>query len=114
MDKDKRSKCPVCGRFAKKEAVDAHHETLDALKGEVKDKDFTIASLTQQLEALKSDNSTLNEELAHLGESLAKMQKGTDALRSELDDRKKRIEDLEQDIERYRSRGLWARILNKD
>lgn len=125
---DNRKKCPVCGRFAKAEAVERHETAVDAMRGALAecrqalaDKDGIIDTMKASLSAYETEHDRLTAKVAGQKAELAKREKTIAALRQELSDRGIRIAEVESEnkslaakLDVYRGRGLWARIINSD
>lgn len=123
-----KRKCPVCGRFAKAEAVEKHELAVNAMRDAIADckaaigeKDGIIDTMKCSLSAYEAEHDKLTAKVANQKSELAKREKTIAALRNELSERGIRIAEVEQEnkslkerLEAYRGRGLWARIINKD
>jgi len=131
MDKNtenNKRKCPVCGRFAKAEAVEKHEmavktmrEAIAECREAIKEKDGIIDTMKASLSAYEVEHDSLEAKVANQRGELARREKTIAALRAELSERGNRIAEVEMDnrsladkLEAYRGRGLWARIINKD
>lgn len=127
---EKRAKCPVCGRFCKREAVDKYNE----LRGQ-------RSKLIKERDAMSLENGVLRKELAEAQEKCANAEKRAEDYESLYIDTRGKLDqacadvkrfhdkladagtklvsmqaecnDLRSENERLCSRGLWARIINK-
>lgn len=129
-EETKKPKCPVCGRFCKQEAVDNYNgllnermriakelddvavelgearkalvdaqESCSAALKRAKDYEALYIDTRGKLDKTSADVDKLQEKLAEAGTKLVSMQSECNDLRAEN--------------ERIYSRGLWARIRNK-
>jgi len=119
-----KRKCPVCGRFAKAEAVEKHEmavktmrEALAECREAIAQKDGIIDSLS----AFEVEHDKLTAKVDNQKGEIARREKTIAALRAELSERGTRIAEVEMEnralterLDAYRGRGLWARIFNKD
>lgn len=126
-EKSKR-KCPVCGRFAKAEAVEKHEMAVEAMREALAEcreaiaqNDGIIDTMKANLSLYETEHDKLMAKVAHQKSELAKREKTIAALREELSERGVRIAEVEKEnkglqarLDAYRGRGLWARIINKD
>lgn len=126
-EKSKR-KCPVCGRFAKAEAVEKHEMAVEAMRealAECRDaiaqKDGIIDTMKANLSLYETEHDKLTAKVANQKGELSRREKTIAALRAELSERGIRIAEVEKEnksmaerLDAYRGRGLWARIINKD
>ena len=122
-----KRKCPVCGRFAKAEAVEKHElavksmrDALAECRGAIKEKDSIIDTMKSSLSAFEVEHDSLVKKVENQKSELARREKTIAALRAELSERGNRIADVELEnkalaerLEACRNRGLWARIINK-
>lgn len=127
-EQDKRRKCPVCGRFAKAEAVEKHEMAIEAMREAlaecrqaISDKDGIIDTMKASLSAYETDHDDLTRKVENQKGELSRREKTIAALREELSERGIRIAEVEKEnrglqerLDAYRGRGLWARIINKD
>lgn len=125
-DNNKR-KCPVCGRFAKAEAVEKHElammtmrEALAECRESISQKDGIIDTMKASLSAYETEHDRLTAKVANQKGELSRREKTIAALREELSERGIRVAEVENEnkdlrsrLEAYRGRGLWARIINK-
>lgn len=123
-----KKKCPVCGRFAKAEAVEKHEmavktmrEALAECREAIAQKDGIIDTMKCSLSAYEVEHDKLEAKVANQKGELARREKTIAALRDELSERGNRIAEVEMDnkslaakLEACRNRGLLARIINKD
>ena len=126
-EKSKR-KCPVCGRFAKAEAVEKHEKAVNAMREALAEcreaiaqKDGIIDTMKANLSLYESEHEKLTAKVANQKGELSRREKTIAALREELSERGVRIAEVEKEnkglqarLDAYRGRGLWARIINKD
>ena len=122
-----KRKCPVCGRFAKAEAVEKHEmavktmrEALAECREAISDKDGIIDTMKASLSAYETDHDDLTRKVENQKGELSRREKTIAALREELSERGIRIAEVEKEnkdfharLDAYRGRGLWARIINK-
>ena len=123
---NKKSKCPVCGRFAKAEAVEKHEQAVRAMRGALAEcreaiaqKDGIIDTMKANLSLYETEHDKLTRKVENQKSELARREKTIAALRAELSERGSRVAEVEMEnkslaakLEVYRSRGLWARIIN--
>lgn len=131
MDKNtenNKRKCPVCGRFAKAEAVVKHEmavktmrEALAECREAIKEKDGIIDTMKANLSLYETEHDKLTRKVENQRGDLSRREKTIAALREELSERGIRIAETEKEnkglqarLDAYRGRGLWARIINKD
>lgn len=121
-----KSKCPVCGRFAKAEAVEKHEQAVRAMRGALAEcrgaiaqKDGIIDTMKANLSLYETEHDKLTRKVENQKSELARREKTIAALRAELSERGSRVAEVEMEnkslaakLEVYRSRGLWARIIN--
>ena len=121
-----KRKCPVCGRFAKAEAVEKHEMAVNAMRDAlaecreaISEKDGIIDTMKASLSAYEVETDNLTSKVDNQKGELARREKTIAALRAELSERGSRIAEVEMEnkkltgkLEVYRSRGLWARIIN--
>ena len=121
-----KSKCPVCGRFAKAEAVEKHEQAVRAMRGALAEcreaiaqKDGIIDTMKANLSLYETEHDKLTRKVENQKSELARREKTIAALRAELSERGTRVAEVEMEnkslaakLEVYRSRGLWARIIN--
>lgn len=126
-EKSKR-KCPVCGRFAKAEAVEKHEKAVGAMREALAEcreaiaqKDSIIDTMKANLSLYETEHDKLTRKVENQKGELARREKTIAALRAELSERGIRIAEVEKEnkglqarLDAYRGRGLWARIINKD
>lgn len=126
-EKSKR-KCPVCGRFAKAEAVEKHEKAVGAMRDALAEcreaiaqKDSIIDTMKANLSLYETEHDKLTRKVDNQKGELSRREKTIAALRAELSERGVRIAEVEKEnkglqarLEAYRGRGLWARIINKD
>ena len=123
-----KRKCPVCGRFAKAEAVEKHEQAMSAMREAlsecrqaISDKDGIIDTMKSSLSAFEVEHDKLTAKVDNQKGEIARREKTIAALRAELSERGTRIAEVEMEnralterLDAYRGRGLWARIINKD
>lgn len=123
-----KRKCPVCGRFAKAEAVEKHEMAVEAMREAlaecrqaISEKDGIIDTMKASLSAYETDHDELTQKVDSQKREIAKREKTIAALRDELSERGIRIAEVEKEnkdlharLDAYRGRGLWSRIINKD
>lgn len=123
-----KRKCPVCGRFAKAEAVEKHEMAVEAMREALAEcreaiaqKDGIIDTMKTSLSAYETDHDELTQKVDSQKREIAKREKTIAALRDELSERGIRIAEVEKEnkdwharLDAYRGRGLWSRIINKD
>lgn len=123
-----KRKCPVCGRFAKAEAVEKHEmamktmrETLAECREAIAQKDGIIDTMKANLSLYEVEHDKLTRKVENQKGELARREKTIAALRAELSERGNRIAEVEMEnkslaakLEACRNRGLLARIINKD
>ena len=123
-----KRKCPVCGRFAKAEAVEKHEmavktmrEALAECREAISEKDGIIDTMKANLSLYENEHDKLTSKVDNQKGELARREKTIAALRAELSERGNRIAEVEMEnkalterLDAYRDRGLWARIFNKD
>lgn len=121
-----KRKCPVCGRFAKAEAVEKHEQAVRAMRDALAEcreaiaqKDGIIDTMKANLSLYETEHDKLTRKVESQKSELARREKTIAALRAELSERGTRIAEVEMGykslaakLEVYRSRGLWARIIN--
>ncbi len=124
-EKSKR-KCPVCGRFAKAEAVEKHEKAVNAMREALAEcreaiaqKDSIIDTMKANLSLYETEHDKLTRKVDNQKGEIARREKTIAALRAELSERGTRIAEVEVEnkslaakLDVYRSRGLWARIIN--
>lgn len=100
-----KRKCPVCGRFARAEAVEKHEmavktmrEALAECREAIAQKDGIIDTMKANLSLYETEHDKLTRKVENKKSELARREKTIAALRAELSERG--------------SRGLWARIIN--
>lgn len=125
---ENRMKCPVCGRFAKAEAVEKHEmavktmrEALAECRDAIAQKDSIIDTMKANMSVYETEHDKLTGKVDNQKCELARREKTIAALREELSERGIRIAEVEKEnkglkarLDAYRGRGLWARIINKD
>ena len=123
---ENRRKCPVCGRFAKAEAVEKHEQAMRAMRDALAEcreaiaqKDGIIDTMKANLSLYETEHDKLTRKVDNQKGELARREKTIAALRAELSERGNRVAEVEMEnkslaakLEVYRSRGLWARIIN--
>lgn len=123
-----KRKCPVCGRFAKAEAVEKHEQAVGAMRDAlaecrqaIGEKDSIIDTMKASLSLYETEHDKLTRKVDNQKGELARREKTIAALRAELSERGSRVAEVEVENKRlaakldvYRGRGLWARIINKD
>lgn len=123
-----KRKCPVCGRFAKAEAVEKHEQAMSAMREAlsecrqaISDKDGIIDTMKANLSLYETEHDKLTRKVDNQKAEIARREKTIAALREELSERGIRIAEVEKEnkdfharLDAYRGRGLWARIINKD
>jgi len=121
-----KRKCPVCGRFAKAEAVEKHEQAMRAMRDALAEcreaiaqKDGIIDTMKANLSLYETEHDKLTRKVDNQKGELARREKTIAALRAELSERGNRVAEVEMEnkglaakLEVYRSRGLWARIIN--
>ena len=129
-ENDKRAKCPVCGRFAKAEAVDRYNGLLNERNRLAKELDNVavergevrkalVEAQTSMGAAVKSSEdleALYNDTRSRLYEACADAKKLTDRLAeagTKLVSMQSEINELRSENERLYGRGLLARIFNK-
>lgn len=123
-----KRKCPVCGRFAKAEAVEKHEKAVGAMRDALAEcreaiaqKDGIIDTMKANLSLYETEHDKLTAKVANQKGELSRREKTIAALREELSERGVRIAEVEKEnkglqarLDACRGRGLWARIINKD
>ena len=123
-----KRKCPVCGRFAKAEAVEKHEKAVGAMRDALAEcreaiaqKDSIIDTMKANLSLYETEHDKLTRKVDNQKGELSRREKTIAALREELSERGIRIAEVEKEnkglqarLDAYRGRGLWARIINKD
>lgn len=123
-----KRKCPVCGRFAKAEAVEKHEQAMKAMRDALAEcreaiaqKDGIIDTMKANLSIYETEHDKLTRKVDNQKSEIARREKTIAALREELSERGIRIAEVEKEnksmaarLDAYRGRGLWARIINKD
>lgn len=126
----KRAKCPVCGRFAKAEAVDRYNGMLNERVRIAKELDEVAVELGEVRKALVEAQevcSTAQKRAAdyetlyintrgQLDEACADIKKLHDRLADagvKLVSMQSECDELHSENEKIYSRSLWARIVNK-
>ena len=123
-----KRKCPVCGRFAKAEAVEKHEMAVSTMRKAlaecreaISEKDGIIDTMKANLSLYENEHDRLTKKVDNQKGELARREKTIAALRAELSERGIRIAEVEKEnksmaarLAAYRGRGLWARIINKD
>lgn len=121
-----KRKCPVCGRFAKAEAVEKHElavksmrDALAECRDAIAQKDGIIDTMKANLSLYENEHDNLTAKVNNQKGEIARREKTIASLRAELSERGNRIAEVEMEnkklsgkLEVYRSRGLWARIIN--
>lgn len=132
---DNRRKCPVCGRFARTEAVEKHEKAVNAMREALAEcreaigqKDSIIDTMKASLSLYETEHDKFTAKVANQKGELSRREKTIAALRDEILSRAKTIDSMALELEEakaeldglkarldaYRGRGLWARIINKD
>ena len=127
-----KRKCPVCGRFAKAEAVEKHEKAVGAMRDALAEcreaiaqKDSIIDTMKANLSLYETEHDKLTRKVDNQKAEIARREKTIAALKEELSDMRSRLKTAENEnvevaarmgarLEAYRGRGLWARIINKD
>lgn len=123
-----KRKCPVCGRFARAEAVEKHEKAVGAMRDALAEcreaigqKDGIIDTMKASLSAYETEHDEFTQKVDSQKREIAKREKTIAALREELSERGIRIAEVEKEnkglqarLDAYRGRGLWSRIINKD
>lgn len=123
-----KRKCPVCGRFARAEAVEKHEmavrtmrKALAECKEAISQKDGIIDTMKCSLSAYEVEHDELTAKVDNQKGEIARSEKTIASLREELSERGTRIAEVEMEnkalaarLDAYRGRGFWARIFNKD
>ena len=123
-----KRKCPVCGRFAKAEAVEKHEKAVGAMRDALAEcreaiaqKDSIIDTMKANLSLYETEHDKLTAKVANQKGELSRREKTIAALKEELSERGIRIAEVEKEnkdlharLDAYRGRGLWSRIINKD
>lgn len=123
-----KRKCPVCGRFAKAEAVEKHElavksmrDALAECREAIDQKDGIIDTMKANLSLYETEHDKLKAEVTHYRSERSKREKTIAALRQELSERGTRVAEVEMEnkalaerLEAVRRRSLWARIINRD
>lgn len=129
-EKEKRTKCPVCGRFCKQEAVDKYNGMLNERNRFAKELDGIAVELGQVRKSLvEAQEAAANamksaedyealylDTRGKLDQACADVKKFQDKLAEsgvKLVSMQTELNDLRSENERIYSRGLWARIRNK-
>lgn len=123
-----KRKCPVCGRFAKAEAVEKHEQAMKAMRDALAEyreaiaqKDGIIDTMKANLSLYETEHDKLTRKVENQKAEIARREKTIAALKDELSERGVRIAEVEMEnnglaakVASLESRGLWARIINKD
>ena len=116
-----KRKCPVCGRFAKAEAVEKHEmavrtmrKALAECKEAISQKDGIIDTMKCSLSAYEVEHDKLTNTVNNLRSEIAGLNKTIKDYRELTASQKKTIDEIDGKVSRLRERGLWARIFNKD
>ena len=123
-----KRKCPVCGRFAKAEAVEKHELAVNAMRDAlaecrdaIEQKDSIIDTMKANLSLYETEHDKLTRKVDNQRGELSKREKTIAALRQELSERGTRVAEVEMEnkalaerLEAVRRRSLWARIINRD
>lgn len=123
-----KRKCPVCGRFARAEAVEKHElavktlrEALAECREAIAQKDGIIDTMKSNLSAYEVEYDKLTSKVANQKGELTRREKTIASLRAELSERGSRVAEVEMEnralaarLESARKRDLWARIINRD
>lgn len=127
---DKRTKCPVCGRFCKQEAVDKYNGLLNERN-----------RLAKELDGVAVDLGEARKALVEAQELCATAQKRAEDYEALYIDTRGKLDSASNDVDRYRTRlseagskmvamqteindlrsenekiyrrGFWARVFNK-
>jgi len=116
-----KRKCPVCGRFARAEAVEKHEmavrtmrKALAECKEAISQKDGIIDTMKCSLSAYEVEHDELTSTVANLKSEIAGLNKTIKDYRELTDSQRKSIDELDGKVSGLMERGLWARIFNKD
>lgn len=123
-----KRKCPVCGRFAKAEAVEKHEQAMRAMREALAEcreaiaqKDGIIDTMKANLSLYETEHDKLTRKVENQKAEIARREKTIAALKAELSERGVRVAEVEMEnkglaakVASLESRGLWARIINKD
>ena len=123
-----KRKCPVCGRFAKAEAVEKHElavksmrDALAECREAIAQKDGIIDTMKANLSLYEAEHDKLTRKVDNQRGELSRRENTIAALRQEISERGTRVAEVEMEnkeltakLEVYRRRGLWARIINRD
>ena len=127
QDNSKR-KCPVCGRFARAEAVEKYEMAMESMRKAlaecrqaISDKDGIIDTMKCSLSAYETEHEKLVRKVENQKAEIARRENTIAALKTELSERGVRVAEVEMEnkglaakVASLESRGLWARIINKD
>lgn len=123
-----KRKCPVCGRFAKAEAVEKHEQAMRAMREALAEcreaiaqNDGIIDTMKANLSLYETEHDKLTRKVENQKAEIARREKTIAALKAELSERGVRVAEVEMEnkglaakVASLESRGLWARIINKD
>ena len=127
---NKRAKCPVCGRFCKREAIDEYNKMLSERKRVAKELDGVAVELGEVRKSLVEAQTKMGESVKRasdyealyidtrgkLDQACADINKLQDKLSSagaKLVSMQTELNDLRAENEKIYERGLWERIRNK-
>lgn len=116
-----KRKCPVCGRFAKAEAVEKHEMAVEAMREAlaecrqaISDKDGIIDTMKTSLSLYEAEHDEITSTVANLRSEKADLNETIKDFRGLVASQRKIIDELDDKVNRLRKRGLWSRIINKD
>lgn len=116
-----KRKCPVCGRFAKAEAVEKHETAIEAMREAlaecrqaISDKDGIIDTMKTSLSLYEAEHDEITSTVANLRSEKADLNETIKDFRGLVASQRKIIDELDDKVNRLRKRGLWSRIINKD
>lgn len=116
-----KRKCPVCGRFAKAEAVEKHENAVGAMRDALAEcreaiaqKDGIIDTMKANLSLYEAEHDEITSTVANLRSEKADLNETIKDFRGLVASQRKIIDELDDKVNRLRKRGLWSRIINKD
>lgn len=116
-----KRKCPVCGRFAKAEAVEKHEMAVEAMREALAEcrqaiaqKDGIIDTMKTSLSLYEAEHDEITSTVANLRSEKADLNETIKDFRGLVASQRKIIDELDDKVNRLRKRGLWSRIINKD
>lgn len=116
-----KRKCPVCGRFAKAEAVEKHEMAVEAMREALAEcreaiaqKDGIIDTMKTSLSLYEAEHDEITSTVANLRSEKADLNETIKDFRGLVASQRKIIDELDDKVNRIRKRGLWSRIINKD